>query len=399
MTRDNWSFPNNKDNFGADYFLTDADMTLLLRGLNTAEQDYMHKQCSAEWKGACYGMACTSILAWNGLIDLADYGASSLYGISGPPSGDVLSLINCYQLSQKLPTKRLEAANELKKPEKEKLAHLIEECETGKPVLLTFRSLGVAHAMVAYSIDYGRWTVDEKTFSARILTYDPSKASFHEDSCLYYDASTGNWVIPEYGASTYVAVKKSRLGICTADPENFILHSDPEAPRTPTAVDAYKVILEYEGAMPVPEIRELTYSDGTWNDAEDDNDILEFSDIYGDITLQLRAFKKADAAYRLTASGAPQDMRASIFYDSNIDPRITVQVKEHISRKAADPVQEHCRRIRLQCVFCDDISAVIGVGDVVGIVLEKILALIFPKQLCTVNIACNRDLTLFYLTH
>ena len=196
---DNWSFLNNRSNFGyGNYFMLDSYHDKLMDGLTIAEKDYVNELLDSKWKGSCYGMAITSILAADDILNPSDWqdGANFLSDIDGPPSQDVESLINYYMALQATDVIQNKIKNFLYLTEKEKLQVLIDCLEDDSPTLLAFRNTG--HAVVAYDLQYGTYSIKGNAYNGKVLIYDNNDKTFGDAYCLYFNSSKGTWCIPHY---------------------------------------------------------------------------------------------------------------------------------------------------------------------------------------------------------
>ena len=196
---DNWSFLNNRSNFGyGNYFMLDSYHDKLMDGLTIVEKNRVNKLLELPWCGSCYGMAATSILAADDILNPSDWqdGANFLSDIDGPPSQDVKSLINYYMALQATDVIQNKIKNFIYLTEKEKLQVLIDCLEDDSPTLLAFRNTG--HAVVAYDLQYGTYNIKGNAYNGKVLIYDNNDNTFGDTYCLYFNSSKGTWCIPHY---------------------------------------------------------------------------------------------------------------------------------------------------------------------------------------------------------
>ncbi len=214
---DNWSFSNSSSNFGTTYFIEKPYLSELLRGLTGTEKYAVYKAQTSRWGGSCYGMALTSILASNHILQPSAYqgNANFLHDISAPPTNDVKSLINYYYLLQATDTiqKQIRAAQW--QAEQKKIKNLISCVEDGSPTLLSYYGDNWGgHAVVAYGVEYGTYSKNGKAYNGKILTYDNNRIDYDEDYCLFFNTSNWSWTIPHYGLDSQ---RNSRLGLISDD--------------------------------------------------------------------------------------------------------------------------------------------------------------------------------------
>ncbi|MGN1223499.1 MAG: dockerin type I repeat-containing protein [Ruminococcus sp.] len=198
---DNWSFLNSDSNFGyGNYFILDSYYDKLVNGLNYIERSYVDDLLQSSWDGSCYGMAVTSILAANDIMNPSDWQANAnfLSDIDAPPSEEVKSLINYYMAVQKTDAIQYQTNSFLYLTEKEKLQILVDCLSDGSPTLLTFFGPYWGHAVVAYDLQYGTYSINGNAYNGKVLIYDNNDGTFSDNYCLYFNSSKGTWYIPEY---------------------------------------------------------------------------------------------------------------------------------------------------------------------------------------------------------
>ena len=163
---DNWSFNNSRYNFGDTYYINDKYWKKLMDGLNNTEKVRINYNVKNQpFGGSCFGMAITSILANNRILNPYNWynNANTLFKIPGPPSDEVKSLINYYFSLQFTDVVRQKDLDFIYKSEKEKLEHLVSCLKDGSPTLLCFgghffgENKISAHAVVAYDVEYGEY--------------------------------------------------------------------------------------------------------------------------------------------------------------------------------------------------------------------------------------------------
>ena len=198
---DNWSFLNSHSNFGYEnYFMLDSYYNKLVDGLNNLEKYHVDNLLGSSWGGSCYGMATTSILAADGILIPSNWqdNATFLNDIDAPPSDEVKSLINYYMALQATDTIQSQTNKFLYLTEKEKLQVLVDCLEDHSPTLLTFFGSYWGHAVVAYDLQYGTYSINGTAYNGKVLIYDNNDNTFDDNYCLYFNSSKGIWTIPEY---------------------------------------------------------------------------------------------------------------------------------------------------------------------------------------------------------
>ena len=198
---DNWSFLNSHSNFGYEnYFMLDSYYNKLVDGLNNLEKYSVDNLLDSSWGGSCYGMAATSILAADGILIPSNWqdNATFLNDIDAPPSDEVKSLINYYMALQVTDAIQYQVNSSLYLTEKEKLQILVNCLKDGSPTLLTFYGSYWGHAVVAYDLQYGTYSINGTAYDGKVLIYDNDDNTFDDNYCLYFNTSTGTWTIPEY---------------------------------------------------------------------------------------------------------------------------------------------------------------------------------------------------------
>ncbi len=199
---DNWSFCNDETSFGNRYYLTDAATaqleTVLTDGLTLS--DYTNQA----WRGACYGMAVTMILAKNGALSpvMLQAGAETLHDVQA--TEQVQSCINYYHWTQFSQARLLDRTTNRETANQKflRMLQMASAVETGgSPFLLEFNTAsGTLHAVVGYGVEQGNWTWNGAQYDGRILLWDPNSAdAFAEEICLYFDSATFQYCMPYYG--------------------------------------------------------------------------------------------------------------------------------------------------------------------------------------------------------
>ncbi|MBR2088658.1 MAG: hypothetical protein IJ906_16345, partial [Oscillospiraceae bacterium] len=97
---DTWCFGNNPSVLGETYQLTDADRAVMQNSLTHTERRRIEQILQSASVGYCYGLAVSSILAYNGILSPGEYAdhAESLHDVQ--PSAKTNSMIAYYQQMQ-----------------------------------------------------------------------------------------------------------------------------------------------------------------------------------------------------------------------------------------------------------------------------------------------------------
>ena len=265
---DLWCFNNNGFYYGDSYYISGSDYNRLIENLSNVDvrnvtwtydftENYngsnfgyitvLHQlnidnafapEEVVPWNGSCYGMSAWVCLVKAGVLtpSLIQSGEDTLNELENPliggsPWGEISagtqSAINYYHFQQKLQN-NIGAVNAYEcldqKMQLGILENLVDEIPNGgAPVLLGYQwypdlksdgsldtNNGEAHAVVAYGVERGKWTVSNITwnvlpgwnvpvgsrFDRRILIYDCAVPDGGEDYYLYYSTETGIWCIP-----------------------------------------------------------------------------------------------------------------------------------------------------------------------------------------------------------
>ncbi len=218
LGEDDWSFLNSAQAFGTSYYKMNSNyLKKLKESLNPIERERVDAMLFNSWGGACYGMAVTSLLAHNDIMNPAQWqvGAHTLHDISSPPSEEILSLIHYYCALQKTDLiQGMQTDYVYLRTEEEKLRILMDCMAKDSPALLTYVDYTWgAHAVVAYDLISGHFVHDGKVYNQKALLYDSNYDGLQDDCCLYFSTDTWEWTIPSYGLHS----GKSYLGIVTDD--------------------------------------------------------------------------------------------------------------------------------------------------------------------------------------
>ena len=308
---DNWSFKNA---VVGSHYINDKYLNRLLNGLSYIEQIRVHNILDSNFGGSCYGLASTSILAAHNILDPSVYqkGANFLHDIQGPPTSEEKSLINYYyalQVTDVIQQKICHAIYDMS--EKEKLDSIVECLKDGSPVLMCFHgyfhgySWG-GHAVVAYDVEYGKYSKNGKAYNGKIIVYDNNNVDYSDDYCLYFNTSNSSWCIPAYSLDT---AKGSMLGLITDDLNYINYHGYLDGTENIKA-DDYISVLQSVAVKSDYSIRKVIHSNDNWiNAATSEDDIRQFAS-FSDNNFEnsdlMFALKDSSAGYIMNTSQAEQ---------------------------------------------------------------------------------------------
>lgn len=190
--KDCWSFRNSTDVFGTQMLISDEDNALL---------DTASLAPGAQWDGACFGMCATVILAKSGVFSprQIDSRAKSLHDLA--PTFAVKSMINCFHCLQQTEAFRNYLSLDYVPQTVFRMIRTAQQIPKGAPPFMICFNIEQKnrHAIVGYGIEHGSWNYMNRSWSERILTYDPNAAGGSDEVCVYYDPEVFAVCIPQYG--------------------------------------------------------------------------------------------------------------------------------------------------------------------------------------------------------
>lgn len=220
---DQWSFSN----YGGDpYYIVNIDYKKLVNGLSNTDMEEVNSILFLEdghtpkaSTGSCYGMSATVVLAKTGRYQPSSVytGATSLYSIPTPNDDWVESFITFYQVQYNMSAI---LDNFMRKSTKEQL-QIIEDMASqvssgGSPfVLCVTGENGGGHALVAYGVEYGDYSVGGSLYHSRILLYDCNYPN--ETTYMYYDIDTEQWQMQKYSKSKYNKLQRASSNVAVLD--------------------------------------------------------------------------------------------------------------------------------------------------------------------------------------
>lgn len=215
---DDYSFINDRSNFDPSYNISDVMKADLSKNSSNLAWDRIESKITGgqRWDGSCYGMSAVEILTKAGLLDVTtiDKDSSKLYDWApAKDDANVEAIINYYHMLQYSNAFAAKANVFSKMTNRKQVDALIKQVlevqDGGAPVLLCFNyskvpneRLKAGHAVVAYGIEYGSWSYNDK-YDCRILISDPNVLGFEDINCLYINTKTYYWEIPYYQTKYY----------------------------------------------------------------------------------------------------------------------------------------------------------------------------------------------------
>ena len=230
-----WNFKNYSVN---SISLTDDDYFALIENCSAEDIAAWNRIINKEHGGQCYGMAVSSVLAKKEILSLDDIqnNSNSLYSISRNASSE--SVIGYYYLLQCTPEIQQYQADFEKMSKKQQISKVL-DCNLGV-FLFSFKTYNSkesnpnkrveshGHAIVINGKESGNWTINNITYNIRMLTYDsnyPKNKNSRENSYIYINTQTNEWLIPNYSDQNLDFSKNSSINGVLID-ENLLNVSD-----------------------------------------------------------------------------------------------------------------------------------------------------------------------------
>ncbi|MBQ9414343.1 MAG: hypothetical protein IJU16_04365 [Clostridia bacterium] len=215
FSSDTWRFRNFST---TPVCLTQEDYDAMLVGLDHTSVEFINKKIEAGCNGYCYGFAASSILVKMKALKVEDIDSSKSKLHDVESTTESKSVLAYHWLTQYFSCVADEIATFNQNDTAAKLSIIEGKAKAvesgGVPFILSF-TLGEnkGHAIVGYSYETGKWEKAGKTYNSRILTYDSNKPKWNEDSCLYYNANTAEWCIPNYPGAREIIQALSDVNI------------------------------------------------------------------------------------------------------------------------------------------------------------------------------------------
>ncbi|MBQ8010070.1 MAG: hypothetical protein IJ265_00755 [Oscillospiraceae bacterium] len=341
MGRDNWCFPNSTSALGENYFILDADYETLLSNLKNTEKKSALLQFQGEYNsGCCYGMSATAVLAYYGLIDYSQYCTDPdaevpdcLYDMAaedGNPTSELISLINYYQASQCMDVSRQYAVRMVyEMSEQERLQYLIDCVKDGSPVVVTFWGnlsnvqdtlYWGGHAVVAYGVEYGEYTVHGKKYDGRVLIYNnaaPMEALVNHNA-IYFDTTDWSWYHQLYKIGSADGAILSHI---SGDPVHLNSGGMLEGTEVYDEDNPFIDVLVTTKLNSDYSLQKIDYANGVWIKNKESMGSCKQTNVF-----YVEETEEADQNFLLPGEGSgyvlemelPQSMEAAMYYENSI---------------------------------------------------------------------------------
>lgn len=200
--RHQWNFGNYTDGSRED--LSDSLYQELIDKASAIERRRIDKFLNGGISGGvCFGMSSTAVLAADGRLsaDSLQKAADYLCEVEKENGRPIIAFYAATQQFGSIAAERLKLSIEGFKLLEQTyiLPKSVESKMQDGAVLLDFNApFDKAHAMVGIRVEYGTWQVGNRTYNARIVTYDCNYPEGNEDSYVYFDKDTREWDVPNY---------------------------------------------------------------------------------------------------------------------------------------------------------------------------------------------------------
>ena len=339
LEQDAWAFSNAAPYFNDAYLdnMLPEHYELLCSNLNHVE--YRLVEGMTEWdhfRGYCYGMAVTSMLASAGVFvpsehkeefgDYAEHITQDLTSVDrlkgnwtkGTPLYEQ-SLIAYYMMMQNTDAVRQASVNICDWSDQKKVEFLMQHGAKRQPVLLFYNAYNgdqyFGHAVVAYGLEHLYYSLDGIDYDARILIYDPNMKydpSSHPDMQhraldMYVNSQTGDWLIRGYELYKGEEWTFDLLGLIddiAAINDKGLLPGTEYTPPEWTDVMATNT-LESAYTVTIPESGEA---------------LQEYPWFYddGDEAVRQNFLHRGDAAAYTLQLEKPQDLHSAVYYQNQM---------------------------------------------------------------------------------
>ncbi|MCR5448314.1 MAG: leucine-rich repeat protein [Solobacterium sp.] len=223
MGTDTFSFMNSTDYFGNSaginikYEIKDGDWKKLLSTASKNEKTFINKD--KKWEGSCFGMSSAAVLAFNGDIDISAFKDQVFAGeiwentinakltnnlLGSEDVGNIESMINFYQLRQKIGKINQIRTKGDYSAESENLKQIVEKMQTtnGPCVIgiyisgtdVSGKSYSGYHAVVGYNFEpIGAGQYKFQVYDCNISPYIGLTVTITKDSRGVYTAECAEW--------------------------------------------------------------------------------------------------------------------------------------------------------------------------------------------------------------
>lgn len=218
--KNNWMFNNSSTFFKKGKYINQISRNpkrKLSSKLTNIEYNSVFSEdgmINEDWRGSCYGMAVTAILAMKGYLPYDNYNRrdsdgtttynydptrkpiDGVYNLPMPLySTKISSLLTYYQMIQiKDVIQNMYFSYSLRSNE-ENIKDLISQIDENGVALA---AINIGHAVVTYGHETGEYEFNGKKYDGKIDIYDPNYSMEEDSHDIYYNTSDHNWTIPAY---------------------------------------------------------------------------------------------------------------------------------------------------------------------------------------------------------
>lgn len=199
---------------GQSRFLTESHYNTFCNSLTNTELYHAMETYGKTYQDAEYGMAATSMLAYNGLIPyeeyytFGDFEFVGLYDMGNGNRSELYSLISYYQmLLEGHAMQQYLAKQALTTDSTQRLQMLVQALEEGRTAIITttYDSHFNEHTLLACNLEYGSFEWEGTVYDGKIHIYNPQKdltdASEAQKDAIYFNSEDWSWYIPRYEKS------------------------------------------------------------------------------------------------------------------------------------------------------------------------------------------------------
>ncbi len=328
----NWNFNNNHDYFSSSRYYDQMNSTYrdkLANSLTNSEYEAVFNTTDGfiyeSWNGSCYGMSSTAFLAREGYVPYSQYqsGATTLNQLSYPKAdSNISSLLAYYQMLQLKDVIQNQYRTVPYNSHRENIQRIISLLDSHGTALIGYQMKDFGgHAVLAYGVEYGSYTKNERAFQGRILVCDPNySVGYYEDLDIYFNTSTYDWLIPAYADTNgYVVTSLNGASINYIGADASEINDGGYLSGTMNGtVSDFVARLDAEKISDDRKIMKVMESKGEYqtNRASDSGIVEDYSYFVGGNpkgTFGYNLFD-ANAAYKVT-QGTPEQLKLKMKYD------------------------------------------------------------------------------------
>lgn len=173
------------------------------------------------------------------------------------------------------------------------------------------------HAVVAYGVEYGDFSYDNRQYDGRILIVDSNIVDFADDACIYFDSSDLSWHLPLYNLYSEHGDHLTQVisDVALLNDNGLIDGTDYRND------DEYFAILSTREIQSDYTVQKVLREDDAWVLQEDQTDVMkEFTSIFGtSLNTSENCFVMPDAesGYALCLE-EPQTLDAVMHYEDSL---------------------------------------------------------------------------------